>query len=211
MPIGSLVTKLTENPINTERFGVDPFLIFAGTAREKSPDSRRIVTYHQEVNNVPEYVDGNFEVPRDLRNKKQLTPPEQVRFGNPYDEPNFSRAEKSFTVSSELYGGSVTMEVFLSYNGKYRFTMCRDKYNRAWLGPVERTGDILTQSTGLNAFWVNLHDLQTPAFEYGSQSYGWGNNRWNNNGYVDMFADYLSKIPLIQRYYADRGIQMPRY
>ncbi len=213
LPIALLeqITKLTENPISTERFGVDSFFIFAGTAREKSPDGRRIVTYHQEVNNVPEYVDGNFEVPRDLRNKKQLTPPEQVRFGNPYDEPNFSRAEKSFTVSSELYGGPVTMEVFLSYNGKYRFTMCRDKYNRAWLGPVERTGDILTQSTGLNAFWVNLHDLQTPAFEYGSQSYGWGNNRWNNNGYVDMFANYLSKIPLIQRYYTDRRIQMPRY
>lgn len=73
---------------------------------------------------------------------------------------------------------------------------CKDSRNRAWIGGIEKIAE--TISTGLNEQWVAGGDLTTPAFEYPSQASRYGNSRLMNLGYVDMFNNYMSKIPVIQ-------------
>ena len=84
---------------------------------------------------------------------------------------------------------------------------CRDKVGRVWVGGVESEGEIRT--TGLRDQWVSAPFLTTPAFEYASMSEGYGNPKLRSEEYgeyIDMFENYLSKIPIIQEYLTRRGL-----
>ena len=76
--------------------------------------------------------------------------------------------------------------------------MCQDSQKRVWVGGVEVAGQIGT--TGLKPEWVDVDCLATPAYEYESQSDSWGNQALRKNPYIDMYANYISKIPLIRKY-----------
>jgi hypothetical protein len=84
---------------------------------------------------------------------------------------------------------------------------CRDKKNRVWIGGIEN--DSKTGSTGLKETWVNGGDLTTPALEYVGQTDGYGNLKMSSGEYVDMFTNYLSKIPIIIEYCRSRIIPLP--
>lgn len=75
---------------------------------------------------------------------------------------------------------------------------CRDNYGRAWVGGIEDDSEV--QSTGLRKSWIEGGDLATPAFEYPEQAGGYENTDLAVHPYVDMFENYLKKIPVIRQY-----------
>jgi hypothetical protein len=62
---------------------------------------------------------------------------------------------------------------------------------------------------GVRKKWVKGENLTTPAYEYFTQDGGYGNTSKTNGRYVDMFKNYLSKVPVIQEYCKSRNIPIP--
>lgn len=181
----------------------DPYLIFAGTAREEKfnnqPDS-----YIGEVDSVPDILSPNFvdADPMGISYPRNKLSPESLVFDDSLDGPDFTKRSLFWEFDSNLYG-SVSAEVFPSQNEVYRFMFCRDNLGRAWVAAVEKRGQ--TGTTGLFPEWVNAGDLTTPAFEYARMSGQYGNFSKSSGSYVDMFDFYLSKIPVIQEYLSKTG------
>lgn len=168
----------------------DPSFIFAGTARK----FREGGTYYREIEAVQTRLKGEFYPERGK------TPPEQIRLAEE-QSPDFSKPLTSWEQKTSLYG-QVYVEVFPSKDGKLKFMFCRDAAGRAWIGGIEDDSEI--QSTGLKKSWIEVGDLVTPAFEYKSESKdqtgGYRNDKVRNGPYVDMFENYLKRIPVIQEY-----------
>lgn len=173
----------------------DPELVFAGSARVLF--EVRDGTYQLEIESLPKKLEGNFY----SEEERGKVPPEEMQFGNPKQSPNFDRIIMSWEQQTDLYG-KVLMEVFPSEDGSLIYLLCSDESGRAWVGGIEEEGEV--QSTGLKKNWITGGDLTTPAFEYLQQSGGYGNKDLTKGGYVDMFKDYLSKVPLIQDYIESR-------
>ncbi len=171
----------------------NPNLIFAGTARDRNSPGTLVLTVEAE----PKKLEGDFYPPtEDSKNK-----PEQLQFTNPSMSPDFNKKLTSWKQKTSLYG-DVTIEVFPSKDGKLQYMFCRDGKGRAWIGGVEDDSEI--QTVGLRKTWIKAGDLTTPAYEYKTadvdQTGGYGNEADRSSQYVDMFTNYLSKIPVIQEY-----------
>lgn len=165
-----------------------PDFVFAGTAFKMGEKG----DYYQEVEKTPKLLEGNFYPPQG-----QKIPPEQLKFTNPENAPDFSTPLASWQQKSNLYG-QVTIEVFPSRDGQFKFLFCKDSAGRAWVGGVETESEV--GSIGLRREWVDGGDLTTPAFEYKDQAGIYGNIEDMRGEYVDMFTNYLSKVPIIQEY-----------
>jgi hypothetical protein len=161
--------------------------------------------------NVEEMGDArNFDELHDVIDKMAGVPkldtyfktqPELINL-NSEQSPDFSKLIDSWQQDTSLYG-PITIEIFLSNDGELKFMFCKDEKGRAWIGGVENDSEI--QSTGLRKSWIDGDDLMTPAYEYlhpsSDQTGGYGNeNMKAGQYYVDMFKNYLSKIPVIQEY-----------
>ena len=168
----------------------NPSLIFAGTARDIYTQEER--TYVGEIEKEPTKLKGNFYAGEDMKNN-----PNQVVFYDKADEPDYNNLLVSFTMPSKAYG-EITVEVYASKNRKYKFMLCKDSKDRVWIGGVENGSNIT--SMGIRENWVYGGDLSTPAFEYYSQDFGYGNDELRQGRYVDMFKNYISKIPIIAEY-----------
>ncbi|HVZ67706.1 MAG TPA: hypothetical protein VG917_05615, partial [Patescibacteria group bacterium] len=171
----------------------DPNLIFAGTARDIKKQTESGNTYVTEVESTPLKLEGNF-FPQDPRTKIK---PEDLTFANEGDGPNFAESLRTWNQSNNIYG-NYTSQVFISRNKLYKYIFNQDQAGNVWIGAIENNSPI--QSTGLRQSWVTGGDLLTPAYEYESQSFGFGNNQDRKGQYVDMFTNYLSKIPVIREY-----------
>jgi len=130
-------------------------------------------------------------------------PPEEIKFQNPDDEPNFERELGSWTQDQPVYG-QVVYRIFESKNGKYRFLFCSDSKNRAWIGAIELVEAPINQR-GLKEQWVNAGVLTTPAFEYPQHAKDakgnyYGNPLIDSGDYTDVYDRFLSRIPIIQEY-----------
>lgn len=164
-------------------------LIFAGTARPTD----YMGTIDSEVIPTPVKLEGNFYA------ETGKIKPEEVKFTNPDQAPDFSRMLASWDQDTTIYQNQkVKVEVFPSKDGQFKYLFCRDSKNRAWIGGVENGSEVT--SLGVRKSWVKAGDLTTPAFEYGNYAYGYGNQNMRNGNYVDMFQNYLSKVPVIQEY-----------
>jgi hypothetical protein len=122
--------------------------------------------------------------------------PESVRI-DVRKAPQFNRPLRAWQQTTDLYG-RVTCEVFASADGRLGYTFCRDSRGRAWVSSIEDLASPV-ESTGLRTEWIDSV-LTTPAYEYASQSGGYGNVSDRNGSYVDMFQNYLSRVPVIQQY-----------
>lgn len=170
-------------------------LIFAGT-------SHRIMgeTYHAEVNQFGDRLSGTFYPSMEQLTRNEKLPPERIRFTDVQQAPDFSKIITSWEQETNLYG-RVNFEVFESRNHDLRFVFCRDSRGRAWVSHIENNSRIM--SVGVRENWVDGGELVTPAFEYVEQAGGFGNRNLRagkRNHYIDMFTNYLSKIPVIQEY-----------
>ena len=72
----------------------------------------------------------------------------------------------------------------------------RNSENHAWINNIEVNSPI--SSTGLHTEWIKPGGLQYTSLEYANQSGGYGEGRHGN--YVNMWNNYLSKMPIIQKY-----------
>jgi hypothetical protein len=146
------------------------------------------------VKDRAEKIQGNF-----YPKVEGKVPPEQLVFNNSDDAPNFSETGLAWTENTELYG-PVQIETFRSKNNKLQYMFCRDSRNRVWIGGIENDSKITP--VGLRESWINGGDLTTPAFEYYDYDGGYGSDKVRSRNYVDMYENYLSKIPVIKEYLA---------
>jgi hypothetical protein len=168
--------------------------------RREDVSGRSAFAFMEEVNLKPVQLDGNFYPPT----SDQKVPPQAMLFRNPDEAPDFTLPEAAWELSSDIYRGSVRAEVFSSKDRKLRYLFFRDGEGRAWIGGVQ-IAESPIRSTGLRSEWVSAGDLCTPAFEYKEQEGGYGKSRVFRGArgqYVDMFQNYLSKVPVIQEYLA---------
>ncbi len=170
----------------------DPYFIFSGTAHSLFDDVTG--TYYRETNGKPFPLDGNFG---DVYDENNNLAPEDIKFTVSEDEPDFNVLVTQFTIPTVLYG-DVTVEAYLSKNGKFQYMFCKDNLNRVWIGGIEDNSEVT--SLGLRKNWVYAGKLTTPAFEYAKQAGIYGNGNLSKGRYVDMYKHYISKIPVIQKY-----------
>lgn len=185
------ITKEQPIPIYVE----DPNFVFAGCARNIIPPNTGVhaITYQAEVKEKALVLNGAFYPDRHDRKVS----PRTADFIDGEQAPNFSKIVYRWEQDTDIYG-AIEIEVFTSKDKKYRYMFCQDKLGRVWIGGVERNSDI--GSTGLREYWVDAGDLTTPAYERVSESGGYGNYDLQSSHYVDMFKNYLSKIPVIKKY-----------
>ncbi len=180
-----------------------PYLVLAGTAREKPQRVGKEVgkTYQREVSEEPEKLNGNF-----YAGYGKVTP-EQARFYDRAQKADFSKPPlASWSKKTDLYGETI-VEVFPSHDKKLLHMWYRDKEGRAWKQVEDVTAPIV--STGLRREWVGGGDYVTPGFEYADHDGGYGNKANRRGYYVDM-RNYLDRMPDTQEYrqnLAQRGIR----
>ncbi len=186
----------------------NPNFYFAGTAREigKIAEERANITYRVEVDATPVSLPGTFEASAQERraNGAKLAP-ENIQFSDPQAAPDFSEGPiETWQQQTSLYG-NITMEIYESQDKNYRYMLCRDVKDRVWVGGIEDKSAVT--SVGVRKSWIQGGDLMTPAYEYTSQvgRQEYANQRDRNGNYVDMYANYISKIPMIRDYNAVRA------
>ncbi len=176
---------------------LDPELVFAGTARKLDKSGTYQIEVEPKFIKIGDFFD--FDEYKIMPEKIDLSPEK-------YPDLDPGRSLAQWTQTSDRYG-EIKMEAVPSNNNKFTFIFCRDNLNRVWVGSIE--DDSQVQSTGLKKNWVNAGSLTTPAYEYASQTGGWGNSRVHSGEYVDMFQRYLSQIPVIRSYCKSRDIPLP--
>lgn len=167
----------------------DPEFVFAGTART----THQTGTYRLEVSSEPLSLHGNFYPSGGSRIR-----PELLKFNDPQSSPDFANLVMSWKQSTSLYG-EIEIEVFDSIDKRVRFMFCRDSKGRAWIGGAEPIEGLI-QTTGLKQKWIHAGNLATPAYEYKEEAGGYGNHDMTFGDYVDMYKNYLIKVPVIQEY-----------
>lgn len=189
--IQKALSEITREDMPVLKLKRNPDFIFAGTAQKFGKCSGE---YYREIEASPKRLEGGFYAERGK------TPPEQIRLSSE-QSPDFSKLLTSWEQKTSVYG-QVAIEVFPSKDGALKFMFCKDAAGRVWIGGVEDNSEI--QSTGLKKSWIEGGDLTTPAFEYKTgrtdQTGGYGNDKMQNGHYVDMYENYLKKIPVIQEY-----------
>lgn len=149
--------------------------------------------YRKEIDVIPMRIGGDLY---SLKHEEKK-PPEKLVITDPNQAPNFSTKLMSWAGKNPYYG-EINYDVFASADGKLKYIFCKDKKGRAWIAGIENDSEV--GSTGLKKSWVTAGDLETPAYEYKDYAATYGNDKDVNGDYIDMFANYLSKIPVIQEY-----------
>lgn len=198
--IQKALSEITREGMPVLKLKKNPDFIFAGMAQKVG---KRSGEYYREIEVAPKRLEGS------LYAERGKSPPEQIHLSEE-QSPDFSKLLTSWEQKTSIYG-QVAVEVFPSKDGTLKFMFCKDAVGRVWIGGIE--DDSETQSTGLKKSWIEGGDLATPAFEYkiGSvdQTGGYGNDKMRNGSYVDMYENYLKKIPVIQEYLKQSAVQQP--
>lgn len=181
----------------------DPALVFVGTARSKV--GRRVDdTYQLHVRREGAGIAGMDQT----RPREGKPRPESVEIEQFAQRPNFARRLDGWNYTTDIYG-EVQAEVFASNDDSLQFVFCRDRHNRVWIASVENV-NAAPGPTGLRGEWINAKDLTTPAFDYYEDDGGFGNTALRaGKNYVDMYLNYISKIPIIREYLRFFGIPEP--
>lgn len=174
-------------------------LIFAGTVHELSQRKLADTDYAQEISKDPIKFFENLK-------QGDLPDPESIQLPETY-APDFSAPDYRWESDNAVYGHLIH-ETFASKDGSLRYTFCRDSNNRAWVAAIEKIS--VVGATGLHTKWVDPGPIGTPLGEYPGQAIDWGNPGDMYGGvYVDMYKNYLSKVPVIQEYLAATLINEP--
>lgn len=156
-------------------------------------DSWESSVYARTVAHEPIRLDGNFY----SEEKDEKIPPEEAVFYNPEQAPDFTRAVERWKAPTSLYG-DLDVLVFASHDKTLQCQFNRDQKHRVWLAGVEAVGCELSDC-GVRNTWVDAGVLATPVYEYRKQAGGYGNPADSQGEYVDMYANYLSQIPVMRQ------------
>ncbi len=194
------LSEITRDGMPVLKLKKNPDFIFAGTAQKVGKGGGE---YYREIEATPKKLEGGFYAERGK------TQPEQIRLAEE-QSPDFQKLLTSWEQKTSVYG-QISVEVFPSKDGRLKFMFCKDDAGRVWIGGIEDDSEI--QSTGLKKSWVEGGDLATPAYEYKTgrtdQTGGYGNDKMRNGPYVDMYENYLKKIPVIQEYLKASSARQP--
>jgi len=188
-------SKINLNPINAAFY-------FAGTAkRYNSREEYAAVKaqhalrgeHYQEVDETPKFNLGYISM--------QKVAPESLDLSDP-NAPDFQKTEDSYITNTNLYG-QIQVEHIKSENNDLKYTFNRDSSGRAWIGGIE-INQAPISSLGLRTAWASAGDYGTPLYEHIRQSDGYGDPTDNKGNYISMWANYLSRMPIIQKYLASR-------
>lgn len=184
---------------------VNPSLLFFGTAKkypskldyyQLKHQNRLAGDFYKEVSKEPKYDFGELSTDK--------APPESLEI-SPAFAPNFQDLISSSSFSSPLYPNAIS-ESYSSYNNELLYTLCsiQDKnHTEAWIGNIETASPIT--STGCRADWVSAGDYGTPLYEHKEQTDGYGDRSDFKGSYINMWKNYLSKVPVIRRYLHETG------
>ncbi len=173
----------------------NPNRIFTGTTR--SWGNVDLTSYRRDIEMDPRRLGGNFYDYSHLFGEPQRIDPEKLVFTNRDEEPNFHDQLRMW-IQDHPSKGPIVARTVSSNDQSLAYTFCRDKWKRRWIGLVE---DLSSEGTtmGLNRKWVDGGGLVTPVDEYESQAGDDGGEQYIP-GYVDMYKEYISKIPIIRKY-----------
>jgi hypothetical protein len=198
VPIQKVLSEITKDENSVLNID-EPDFIFAGTTRVGtlagilSNNEQDKFPFYKEVNMNPRKLSG---LRYEADSSKKIPPKELILTTE--ESPNFTNLLGSWTQKTNMYG-EISVEVYESNDKTLNYLLCKDIRGRVWIGGIQEIGEMT--STGLQKNWVLGGDLTTPAFEYGGrQTGGYGNDKISYGSYVDMFENYISKIPVIQEY-----------
>ncbi len=183
------------NPVNAAFY-------FAGTAkRYNSKDEYRSYVnqhtlrgnHYQEVSPSASFNLGTVSFTK--------VPPQTLDLTGP-NAPNFQNSENSYVTNTGLYG-QIQVEHFPSADKSLKYTFNRDTAGQAWIGNVE-INHAKISSTGLRTEWASIGDYGTPLYEYARQADGYGDASKARGNYLNMWKNYLSHMPIIQKYLASK-------
>lgn len=158
---------------------VNPDFLLCGTAKFAGMGEG---DYYREVSGAPEYEFGG----------EDLTSPERIEV--PVGaEPEFSKKVGEYNFRSDT-AGEAKAEVYESRDGGTKWTFCRDKDGRTWVGNIETSGKV--GSTGLHETWVKGGGVTVPLYEYPGQAGMYGDAEDWSGRYIGMYKNYISKIPV---------------
>lgn len=132
--------------------------------------------------------------------------PKEIQIADPAHAPNYSHPIRSYTLENPTYG-KVTAEVYPSENGQVEYTLMRDSTGKVWFGDIGMTQTSL--NSGLRSDFIRGEELTAPLWEYPKQIatpyksgvyHGSYESNWN----------YIREIPEIQRYYREKGFNIPQ-
>ncbi|MBU1918483.1 hypothetical protein KKF63_10200 [bacterium] len=192
--------------------------VFAGTARAFGIDMPLSeghvpdMTFVMDVSQLPEMLDPNCFPQKGRKQPDPRTVYPGATANSNLEPADFTKPDYGFDIDVPMYG-HVHGEAFTSRDGSLRYLFFKDDYGRVWIGSIEKT-DVAVGSHGVHTKWVDGGALVTPAFEYYQGRNKeiddqYANTALQEDGYVDTFDKYLRHVPLIQRYYREKGQAMP--
>lgn len=187
--------KINLNPVQAAH-------AFAGTAKRYGSRSEYSETKanhalrgdcYQEIQDTPSFNLGHM--------RREKAPPENLDITGD-GAPDFSTSINPYHTITSLYG-PISVESVRSQDNHLQYTFNRNQKGQAWLSHIEVT-DSPISSTGLRTNWATTGDFGTPLYEYYNQDGGYGDHSDRHNKYVNMWQNYLSRMPIIQKYLKSR-------
>lgn len=170
----------------------DPKAAFLCTTRSEG----NISSYRAAVEERPVRLQGNFYG----KESYDKVPPRTMHFFEPQQGVNFRTARpiNGWQQETSQYG-PLTIELFPSDDGKFFYSLARDRRDRNFVTGVETANQPLN-AVGVKRTWVDAGCLTTPLHEYYSQSGEYGVDEPGAGQYVGMHDKYLSQIPFLRSY-----------
>ncbi len=169
-------------------------------------DILSIPSQRQQVDENGNYgVDPNFPAKSFMIDVAEITFKE-VFAPTAMNAPDFSRLEKTYPIISSFDGKLMTAEVFLSNDGKYRYTFVRDGHDRVFLQDLQST-DLRLSSYGVPLIHIvaskEIFNIFMPINEYPSQIMIPNEklaqpSKELDNDYSDAFPTILENHPFIR-------------
>lgn len=179
---------------------------FAGTAKRynsRHEYSQAMATrtlrgeFYEEVPPQPSYDLGKLSFVKVRPETLDLTGP---------SAPNFQESQNQFDTQTNLYG-QIIVDHFPSVDNSLEYTFNHNSENQAWLSHIE-IKDAPISSSGLRTKWVSAGDFGTPLYEYASMSNGYGDESNTRGNYVNMWKNYLRRMPIIQKYLRSQSLDV---
>jgi hypothetical protein len=195
--IQAKLSQLFENEVVYEEFEGE---LFYGLAEESSENNQ----FNLVVDREPLTLNPHLT----FSNQNKIEPSKLV-VKNPSDFPDFSKVIGKWNAPNKLIE-NVEIYTFLSLNRSLKYAFATDRKLFSWIVAVQFTESSVTKF-GVFEKWVRTGDFATPPFEYCTelkpdgtreidQTGGYGNEEMRVKHYVDMYKNYISKIPLVQEF-----------
>ena len=183
-------------------------LVMTSTAYRYKDKFEYLTAMHSGTLRGDAYRETNSRPTYDLDDRLSTTKtdPEKLAMPNGFDLDMDSLQNSSDFEFSASYYGRVHANYVDSMNKKVRYAMLMNDEGKVWFGGAEAKGSHIN-SCGLRQDWVQLGDFSTPLLEYKQQSDGYGDLSLKVPGHMDMWRNYLGKIPVIKRFLRRRHEQ----